>query len=74
MITEMGYFAKNQKQPFEELNLRKIPKKLYFGFSKSKMTPFAILSLIVIYLNIVCYFSFTSKKKTWHAFSKQTKF
>jgi hypothetical protein len=43
--------------------LRIKPKKdskLYFGFSKSKMTPFAILSLIVIYFGLFSHF--TSKK------------
>jgi hypothetical protein len=32
----MGYSLAKSKQPFEELNLERFPKKLYFGFSKSK--------------------------------------
>jgi Na+/proline symporter len=37
---------------------------LYFGFSKSKMTPFAILSLIVIYFEYCLLFLISPVKKT----------
>jgi hypothetical protein len=36
MITENGYSSKKSKQPFEELNLRKIPKNCILAFKSKK--------------------------------------
>jgi hypothetical protein len=74
MITENGLLlVKKSKQPFEELNLRKILKIVFWLFKIQNDT---LRHSIPCYLlrNIVCYFSFTSKKDSGNdAFSKQTK-
>jgi hypothetical protein len=61
MITENGLLFGKSKQPFEVK-----PKKdslIVFWLFKIKMTPFAILSLIVIYFGILFAISHFSKRQ-----------
>jgi hypothetical protein len=62
MITENGLLFGKSKQPFEEP--KKDSKNCILAFQNQKMTPFAILSLIVIYFGILFAIShFTSKRQ-----------
>jgi hypothetical protein len=72
MITENGLFGQKNQSSRLRKN-RKIPKNCIF-FQNPKMTPFAILSLIVIYFGILFAIShFTSKRHGNDAFFQQTK-
>jgi hypothetical protein len=80
MITENGLlFGQKSKQPFEELNQERFPKKLYFGFSKSKndtlrhsipycyLLEYCLLFLISLVKKTAAMMFFQSKKNSkWY--------